>query len=252
MDESERAAELKRLWSSPIGVVLETALIDPPIRVMDGPSFASQYEEIFLREIYDFRPAHESPTIIDGGANVGVAVIWWRAKWPDARIVAFEPDPVVFDALVWNTRFHQGLDLRQVALSTDALGSSFNRQGTDGGSLLDIASITDRCDVKTTSLSAVLAAEGEVDLLKLDIEGAEADVLRESEPDLWRAHHIFVEYHSIAKRPQELGELLDLFSRLGYRYIVQTEIEVQRPLVQLGKASGMDFQCDVFASRVGD
>src|SRR6202043_2618568 len=115
---SARARELARLRSLERRHPTTTTLIDPPLTLVDGPSFASQYEDIFLREIYDFRFDGTTPTIIDGGANVGAAVIWWRARWPKARILAFEPDPAIFDVLKWNTRYHQDLELHQRGLGS--------------------------------------------------------------------------------------------------------------------------------------
>ncbi|HWD23898.1 MAG TPA: hypothetical protein VG368_00385, partial [Acidimicrobiales bacterium] len=125
--------ELDRLRRSPRGLRLTTDLLDPPVRIADGPSFVPQYESIFIAESYDFPFEGPAPTIVDGGANIGMGIIWWRAKWPEARVIAFEPDPEIFEILAWNTRFHHDLDLRQQALTAHGKGVTFLSEGTDAG-----------------------------------------------------------------------------------------------------------------------
>ena len=68
----------------------------------DAASFLSAYEEIFVDEIYKFRPTSERPFVLDLGANVGVSVLYFKLNYPAARITAFEPDPAIFEYLSRN------------------------------------------------------------------------------------------------------------------------------------------------------
>jgi FkbM family methyltransferase len=140
---------------------------------MDGPSFVPQYEEIFLYEIYSFPFEGTMPVIIDCGANIGLAVIWWRSKWPEARVVAFEPDPNVFGTFQFNTRYLVGVELHQAAIGAQDGVHIFYADRTDAGRLdYRATSSTPELSVDVRSLAKVLEEVGAVDLLKIDVKAA--------------------------------------------------------------------------------
>jgi FkbM family methyltransferase len=233
----------------PRGVATTTNLLDPPFRLVDGPSFAAQYEDIFVWECYDFPYDRPAPTIVDGGANVGSATIWWRARWPKSRVIAFEPDPGVFKVLAWNTRFLEGVELHQCALG-DGSPTAFWSEGTDASRLGPDEDGAGRAiSVVTIALSEVVVRLGHVDLLKLDIEGAETDVLEEAEDALQHVDCIFVEYHSFVGRRQRLGRLLLLLQHQGFRYYIESPARRTRPFRGVPPDRGIDFQCNIFAQR---
>src|SRR5262249_52047297 len=60
-------------------------------------------EEIFVKTIYAPLPYLRPHVILDVGANIGCASIWFRANYPEAQIYAFEPDPDVYQYLKANT-----------------------------------------------------------------------------------------------------------------------------------------------------
>ena len=251
-EKDHRQAEVARLRTLSHGVATTTNLLEPPLRLVDGPSFAAQYEDIFVWECYDFPCDHPSPTIIDGGANVGAATIWWLARWPKARVVAFEPDPHVFEALAWNIRFLGSVELHKCALSGGD-SSVFWSEGTDAGRLGSAEEEADRViRVPTIALSEVLDRLGSVDLLKLDIEGAETEVLEEAEEGLRRVGRIFVEYHSLEGRQQRLDSLLLLLQRQRFRYYIESPARRVRPFRGVPVDRGIDFQCNIFAWRPTD
>ena len=70
------------------------------------------------------------------------------------------------------------------------------------------------CQVSTVRLRDYLAQR--VDMLKLDIEGAETDVMLDVSDRLRDVHNIFVEYHSFADRPQRLDELTRRAAQTGF------------------------------------
>lgn len=245
-----RDAELERLRSAPVRQRTETTLFEPPLLLMDGPSFVPQYHDIFLLEIYDFPHDGETPVIIDGGANIGLGVLWWRAKWPRARVIALEPDPTVFGVLSENLRHHQGLELHQAALSTPALGHVFSAEGTDAGRLEPSQTGEfPTTAVPTMQLADLLDSVGHVDLLKLDIEGAETEVLLSVADRLDQIDRIFFEYHSFARARQTLADLLFLMREAGFRVAISTPPTPLRPFRGAAVDRGIDGQCNVWAWR---
>ncbi len=247
MGRAERDAELSRLLRLPHGAPTSTSLVDPPLELVDGPSFVAQYEDIYVRECYSFPCGRVSPTIIDGGANIGAATIWWRARWPKARVIAFEPDPHIFEVLRHNTRFLDGVELHQCAL-TGGESSTFWAEGTDAGRL-EPGPVDGRplVTVPTVPLSAVLRDLPRVDLLKLDMEGAETEALEEAEAQLLKVDRVFVEYHSLVDRRQTLSRLVGLLERQGFRYYLESAPGRVRPFHGVPVDRGIDLQCNVFA-----
>lgn len=116
------------------------------------------------------------PFILDAGANIGASVCWFASRFPQAHIVAIEPDPANFDLLRRNT---EGLD---VELHQAALG------GRDGMvNLVDPGEgewgyrTADAADGSVPLLSVgrivseKIAAGYAPFIAKIDIEGGEAD-----------------------------------------------------------------------------
>ena len=152
------------------------------------------FEEIFCDGEYDL-PLRRSPsTIIDAGANVGASVLWYRSKYPQARIIAVEPDPTTVRKLTVTLAGVPGVEIVAAALTKSAgrvqmvqSAHSWASRVVDEQSGLTVG-------VQGISLGDLLRDRGlsRVDLLKLDIEGSEWDVL----PDAVAvADDIVVEVH---------------------------------------------------------
>jgi len=59
--------------------------------------------DVLLNEEYAVELDRPPKVIVDAGANVGLASIFFSALWPEARIVAVEADPSTFRRLKENT-----------------------------------------------------------------------------------------------------------------------------------------------------
>src|SRR5690242_15465389 len=69
----------------------------------NNPQVAKEiYEEIFVEKIYDFEASRPDPFIIDAGSHIGLSVFYFKLKYPQAKILCFEPDPVAFPILERN------------------------------------------------------------------------------------------------------------------------------------------------------
>ena len=135
--------------------------------------FKDQFSEILEQEHYQKGRIKRDMTIIDCGANVGLASIYFK-DWAKV-IYALEPNSQNFSALVMNTKqfknikpFHTGLAARA---SIESLRS--NDGNLIGESLFGNGEITEQ--VKMYSLEDFMNENkiNHVDLLKMDAEGAE-------------------------------------------------------------------------------
>ncbi len=119
-------------------------------------------------------------------------------------------------------------------------------EGADGGRIAQINDPQDKI-VQTTRLRNYL--DRPVDLLKIDIEGAETEVLMDCADLLDKIDNIFVEYHSFADRPQTLHHITDVLATAGFRLHVHPNITSPQPFVGRNVNLGMDMQLNIFAFR---
>jgi FkbM family methyltransferase len=225
-------------------------LLGKPFYIADTLSFYSSFREIFQQEIYRFDAASHAPVIVDCGANYGVSVVYFKQIFPDAKVIAVEADPEVFALLEWNVAEHDLADVTLIkkVVAAQAGEVEFHREGADAGRIHFMAGAKEVLRLPTIALDELLTQS--VDFLKIDIEGAETEVLAASRR-LDRARQLMVEYHSFTDSPQELPRLLNTLSEAGFRYYVQTQYCARQPLTKSTAHLGMDLQLNIFAKRPG-
>ena len=243
-------ADVRRLASMERG---STMLYDRNFEFVDGYSFLFLHDEIIEKQIYKFSTDHPAPYIIDGGANIGLSVVYFKQLYTNSRILAFEPDPDIFAVLQKNCRTFEfeKVDLSDRALWTQNGALGFRKEGSLGGCLAaDQTSVSD-VEVPTVRLRDLLTET--VTLLKLDIEGAETEVLEDCADRLINVENLFVEYHSFVDRPQSLHRLLTVIYDAGFRTHLHVYDPSPQPLFQRTIREGIDradMNLDVFCYRV--
>ncbi|MCE2970884.1 MAG: FkbM family methyltransferase [Burkholderiales bacterium] len=161
------------------------------------------FHQIFVRREYDFAVRASPRAIVDAGANVGYASVYFANRFPDARIVAIEPERSNFQVLEDNVRPYPNVIAVRAAL--------WNCNGrialTDPGlghwgfvAAAQAATATDH-DVPALTIDCLLDlyALPRIDILKLDIEGAEREVCADSEAWIDRVDAIVAELHEHMK-----------------------------------------------------
>lgn len=249
---SSERRELDRLAALPRGTPATTRLIRPAFETLDGGSFAAQYREIFQHEAFVFHPLAPSPRILDCGANVGTFTVFCHQRFRDASITSFEPDPQVFACLARNVHRCCG--------ATDNI--TLVQAAVIGGEAPSVAFHADHCDAgrttrhlaggTTTQVRAVRLRDylsEPCDLLKLDIEGAEVDVLNDCVERLKSVANIFVEFHSFLGHPQRLDELFAVLAEADFRLFVKGGRVLRKPFVDRDEFLGMDGQLDIWGVR---
>jgi FkbM family methyltransferase len=181
--------------------------------------------------------------------------LYWKQQFPDAEIVAFEPDPVAYEALSQNVKSH---NLKKVNTIKKGVWKKegtlkFSSEGSTAGRLEDISKIastdrpSDTISVPTARLRNYLNED--VDLLKIDIEGAEYEVIKDCADLLLNVKNIFVEYHSFSGKPQNLSGILRFLSNSGFRYHIKPGYHVDQPFTDHASYIGMDNQVNIYAYR---
>jgi len=133
------------------------------------------------------------PVIIDAGANIGGSALWFAQLYPDAIILAVEPDPATIDMLRRNVGH-----LPRVRIVPAALGGTMGQVELVPGHSSD-ATRTIRSDtgLQLTTIGELVAAvpDGVPLIAKIDIEGFEADVFAGNTDWIDAFFAIFVELH---------------------------------------------------------
>src|SRR5215831_10504171 len=198
-------------------------MLDYELQYADLSSVCPQWHDIFVQGGLEFRTASETPRILDCGANIGLASLFFKRRFPAARITAYEADPALFAIARANLAANGAadVDLVNAAVWRSAGRVTFRAEGTDSGMIHGLAGAVEgpAVDVPSLRLRDILNVE-RIDLLKLDIEGAEDAVLADCEPVLDRVGAIVMDLHEFDASCRQAPRVLERLTRLGYTYAI--------------------------------
>lgn len=158
-------------------------LREPPHDVTWTVGPASDFDvlnEVLVTGEYDDLGLAPPRTIVDLGSHIGVSILRLRAAYPRARIYGFEPDPATFARLAKNVAQLAGVTILPWAIcDIDGHAAFYTRRqswlsstSSDGyGAPVTVESTTLDRALERLELT-------DVDLIKIDVEGAEASILR--------------------------------------------------------------------------
>jgi FkbM family methyltransferase len=199
-------------------------------RYRNRSEFELLSREIFEGDEYGFACDRSDPLILDCGSHIGLSVAWFKRRFPEARIIAFEPDPENFRLLQANVALNgfEGVELLNVAISTVQGTARFFGDFDDPAPMASAHSLreewgTQRSDqcilVNTVPLADYLT--GPIDYLKLDIEGMETEVMGSIAPQLHLVRAMGLEFHGTGARAEaDERELLRLLRDSGFEVSV--------------------------------
>jgi FkbM family methyltransferase len=170
-----------------------------PILLRAGTEDVELYSQIMLDQQYECTLSRDPNVIVDAGAHVGLASIWFANRYPRALIVAIEPEAANFELLVANTAAYPNVHALQAALwvRDGELELQDPGCGTVGFRVSEGAPSDNRRVVRGVSLAGLMEqfSLDHVDLLKVDIEGAEVELFSECSSWIERVDGIVVELH---------------------------------------------------------
>ena len=127
-----------------------------------------------------------------------MSALYFSQRYPNAKIIAIEPEPDNYAMLVRNTRniasihpIHAGVWPRKVSLSVvDSTRSSASMR-------VDERPGNGASGITSVQLSDLVAEFGRIDILKIDIEGSEKAIFEDASAELWLNHTrvIYAELH---------------------------------------------------------
>lgn len=167
-----------------------------PVYIRPGTSDADVVIQNLIRKEYGRLPRNlKASFIIDAGANVGDTSLYFLHRFRNCRIIALEPHPVFFPIASRNLSPYGNVTLLKKGLWDCEAALTFSDDSTGSSVCSEKPAAT---VIETTNVSAILEQYGSdhIDILKMDIEGAERNViLNNSESWLRRTSIIIVELH---------------------------------------------------------
>lgn len=183
----------------------------------------AQFDEIFVQRQYAFTAGTARPVIIDGGGNVGLSAIWFKLNYPGCLLTVYEADPDLADILQLNLERagFSDANVRREAVWIENGTVSFQTTGGDTGKIDKSGS---------TTVPAIDLAERipeRVDLLKLDIEGAEFAVVDRlcQTGAMQRVQCLVCEFHVWRDRMDDLLQALTHLRTSGMQVALRAVIE---------------------------
>jgi FkbM family methyltransferase len=192
------------------------------VRVGSRTTDLRVFEQVFGRQEYALPKSVKPRTIIDAGANIGCATIFFASRYPDARIIAVEPEASNFEVLQSNCAGLPNVVPVHAAVWSHPTTLTFVTTNCGNWAFAMKERVDDGTPVRGITIAQLIEefSLDRIDVLKMDIEGGEKEVF--SAPDLsWldKVGMLAIELHDFA-RP---GCAKAFYSALGDRHFEQRQ-----------------------------
>ncbi len=189
-----------RISRRPTTILVRTHGIAHPLRLRLRTTDVSVFEEIILNAEYSIEPANPPRVIVDAGANIGLTSVFFANRFPEALIFAIEPEPSNFEMLQINAAPYPKIVPVHAALWKESTHLKLTDPGAGSWGFQ-----TEECRAESTitnfvrgmTLDELMTAHDcdYIDVLKIDVEGAEKEIFETSASWIDRVGAILVELH---------------------------------------------------------
>jgi FkbM family methyltransferase len=150
-----------------------------PFTLRANTADVAAFQQVFVHREYDHQMLTriDPAQIIDAGAHIGGASVFFATRFPEARIIAIEPDAANFQLLVQNTKYYKNVVPVHAALwSEDALVGLSNPRGLTWSVRVNAGHETPEVRGMTVLTLLKEFNISRIDILKMDIEGTEKEI----------------------------------------------------------------------------
>lgn len=192
-----------RMRSEPV-VAMRSKYANSPLLCRANTSDAQVFWQIFYqREYRCLDHVKDADFIVDCGANVGYSSAYFLSRFPNATLVAVEPDADNFRLLQQNIApYGQRASCLRDGIWSHETGLVFapdtQGAGQEWGRTVRAARDGETADVHAIDIGSILRESGkeQISILKIDIEGSEAAVFSENYQNwLDRVDNLVIEIH---------------------------------------------------------
>lgn len=173
------------------------------VKVRLGSKDIDIFNQIFIRKDYRLNLPFEPHFIIDCGANVGYSAVFFSNAYPEAKIVAVEPEEKNFEILSENVKSYSNVvPLRSGIWNKEAYLKVVDPGVGNWGFQIIEVDPEDKPNVPAFTIHKIMEIHNmkEIDILKIDIEGSEKEVFSEGyESWLPKTKVLIIELHDDLK-----------------------------------------------------
>lgn len=179
--------------------------LQTPLHLRVNTSDIDVFFKIFVEEEYNFFLPDNAQLIIDGGANIGLSTLFFAIKYPVAKIVAIEPESNNYAILLKNVAGYPNIYPLQKAIwfeSTVLTISNPLNMGNYGFMVTNSeCNEVSFNDISTITIPDILKThqQATVDIIKIDIEGAEMELFSNNSEWVGNIYKIYIETHDWIK-----------------------------------------------------
>jgi FkbM family methyltransferase len=171
------------------------------VYLRNGTSDISVFRQIFLDNEYSFYIQIKNPSfIIDLGANIGLFSLFIKNKYPEATVIALEPEPSNFELLEKNTKNYKNIITLQKAIWKDNNGVTLNinpEYGEWGCRVSEVEKGNNEVIISSITMNDIIINYNidTIDILKIDIEAAEKYIFEGEISWLKKVKVLVIELH---------------------------------------------------------
>lgn len=182
-------------------------------------------KEIFQNQIYSINLKNPSPTILDVGAHIGLATLFFKERYPNSTISSFEPNPNTYPLLEENIEIN---GLKKVRTYNFGFGRKecirdlyIDKSGNGAFSTASFLKNAWNGEQKTKPIQIQIKRLSKhinesIDILKIDVEGAEWEIMEDLEKTNRFPYikNILLEYHP--RKNSKVTTLTNILKNNGF------------------------------------
>lgn len=208
-------------------------------------------ERVLLGREYDFAlrllDGLAAPVVLDLGANIGTFALSVFATHPDAWVHSVEPGESTYQVLERNREANPGCRWRTLRSAVWSYNGTLRFQSGTTASTLGRVTEDGTETVPAISLADLVRDAPPIDLVKMDIEGAEEVALLAGEAALGRITRLALQVHPARMRPDAVRDVLSRTFGHVYEVVENTSpnplwLAVREPL-QPAQEAGLRRVC---------
>ena len=189
----------------------------------NSKEYHSLKREIFGGDIYYVEFNKKDPVILDVGAHIGLSTLYFKMLYPKSKIIAIEPHPKSIKILRQNIELNrlENVEVVEAAVGAESgersLFVDVDEEWMSSSSFIE-GSWDNTQENKEIKVDVVALREyitSKVDLIKIDVEGAEEEVILSLGNKLNKVGKILFEYHPKKKETPE--KIIEELEKYGFR-----------------------------------
>ena len=192
------------LTKKPVLFQLSEPKCKSPIYIRVPSSDVKVFTQIFRKNEYLFDVNASPEFIVDAGANIGLASVYFANRFPNARILSIEPESTNFEILAKNVAPYPNIRPIQGALWGENTPINVVDRGLGNWGFMTEAQDSDPRSstsvdrsIRGMTIDTILEQYGmqQISILKMDIEGSELEVFRNSSSWIDQVDSLIIELH---------------------------------------------------------